>query len=112
MLTTPPCITVSSILKELREKNYDHEFQMTHQGLSLGKGKFYTPDELRIVEIFDFDDRTNPSYSSMLYVIETNDGETGYSLDAYGALKNYKSSAYEDFFTKIPAKEKDEELVF
>jgi hypothetical protein len=112
MLTTPPCITVSSILKKLHEKNYDHEFQMTHQGLSLGKGKFYAPGELRIVETFNFDDRTNPSYSSILYVIETNDGETGYSLDAYGALKNYKSSSYEDFFSKIPAKEEDEELVF
>ena len=80
-------------------------------GTFFGQRKFYTPDELRIVETFNFDDRTNPSYSSILHVIETNDGETGYSLDAYGALKNYKSSAY-DFVSKIPSKEKDQELVF
>jgi len=110
MLTTPPSVTVSSILEKLRKKNYDLEFQMTHQGLSSGKGKFYNPDELTIVKTFNFDDRTNPSYSSILYVIETNDGETGYSLDAFGALKNYKNKVHEDFFTKIPTLEKDKEL--
>jgi|SRR3954451_17549885 hypothetical protein len=112
MRISPQGITVSSILEKLRNKNYDLEFQMTHQGFSLGKGKFYTPDELKIVKTFNFDDRTNPSYSSILYVIETNDGETGYSLDAFGAFKNYKNEIHEDFFNKIPTEEKDEQLIF
>jgi hypothetical protein len=113
MLTTPnKSRTVSSILEKLRSKNSDHEFQMTHQGLASGKGKFYGPEELKIVKTFNFDERTNPSHSSILYVIETNDGVTGYSLDAFGAFKNYKNETHEEFFSKIPKEEKDEKLIF
>src|SRR4051812_11194357 len=102
MRISPQGTTVSSILEKLRNKNYDLEFQMTHQGLSSGKGKFYNPEELRIIKTFNFEESSSPSHSSILYVIETNDGETGYSLDAYGAFKNYKNEIHEDFFNKIP----------
>jgi len=112
MLTTPPSITVSSILEKLRKKNYALEFQMTHQGLSSGKGKFYTPEELKIVKTFNFEETANPSHASILYVIETRDGETGYSLDAFGAFKNYKNKIHEDFFSRIPTEEKEEKLIF
>jgi hypothetical protein len=45
-------------------------------------------------------------------LIETNDGTRGYSLDAFGAFKNYKDKIFEDFFSKIPTEEKDEKLIF
>ena len=112
MPKTRVSVTVSSVLKELRNKNSDLEFQITHQGLSPGNGKFYNPEELKIVKTFNFEERNNPSHSSILYLIETNDGTRGYSLDAFGAFKNYKDKIFEDFFSKIPTEEKDEKLIF
>jgi len=107
MSKTPRSVTVSSILEELRSKNSDFEFQITHQGLSPGNGRFYNPEELKIIKTFSFEERNNPSHSSILYLIETNDGTRGYSLDAFGAFKNYKDKIFEDFFSKIPTEEKD-----
>jgi len=101
MPATPHQTTVSSVIDELRTKKQDHEFLITHQGLSAGTGKFYNPDELKITRTYHFEERTNPSYSSILYLIETNDGLKGYSLDAYGAYKNFRDEKYETFITKV-----------
>lgn len=101
MPATPCETTVSSVIEELRSKKQDHEFLVTHQGLSAGTGKFYNPEELKITKTYHFEERTNPSYSSILYLIETNDGLKGYSLDAYGAYKNLRDEKYEAFIEKV-----------
>jgi hypothetical protein len=100
-MPAPHQTTVSSVIEELRSKKQDNEFLVTHQGLSAGTGKFYHPDELKITKTYRFEERSNPSYSSILYLIETNDGLKGYSLDAYGAYKNFADEKFETFITKV-----------
>lgn len=101
MPATPNQTTVSSVIEELRSKKQDLEFLVTHQGLTACTGKYYSPEELKIVRTYHFAEKTNPSYSSILYLIETNDGLKGYSLDAYGAYKNSKDEKFETFITKV-----------
>ncbi len=103
--------TVSAVLEKLHAKKQDHEFIMTHQGLTAGKGKFYHPEDLKIIKTYYFEGASNPSASSILYLIETNDGLKGYCLDAYGAYNNYKNEIYTGFIKEIPAEEREEECI-
>jgi hypothetical protein len=104
--------TVSTVLEKLQAKQRNHEFVMTHQGFTAGMGKFYHPEDLKIVKTYFFDDLANPSSSSILYLLETNDGLKGYSLDAYGAYSNDKDDKYCRFIKEIPAEEREEERIF
>lgn len=110
--TAQQMTTVSSVLEKLHDKKEDHEFIMTHQGFTVGRGKFYNPKDLKIVKTYFFDGLTNPSSSSILYLLETNDGLKGYSLDAYGAYNNNKDDRYSRFIKDIPAEETKEECIF
>lgn len=103
--------TSSSILEKLRLKRQDNEFTMTPEGFTAGKGKFYTPDELKIIKTFRFEGDSNPDDSSIIYVIEANDGLIGYSMDSYGMYSNHEAS-YDEFITKIPVEDRDEQLIF
>jgi len=105
---TKKMTTVSSVLEKLHDKREDHEFIMTHQGFTAGKGKFYNPGDLKIIKTYFFHGLTNPSSSSILYLIETNDGLKGYSLDAYGAYNNNEDDKYSRFIKDIPAQEREE----
>lgn len=110
MPATPRETTVSSILEELRSKKHDHEFLVTHQGLSSGTGKFYAPDELTITKTYRFKERSNPSFSSVLYLIETNDGLKGYSLDAFGGFSK-NNEGFNGFIEKIKNEDEHKEDV-
>jgi len=103
--------TSSSILEKLRLKRQDNEFTMTPEGFTAGKGKFYTPDELKIIKTFRFEGDSNPDDSSIIYVIEANDGLIGYSMDSYGMYSNHEAS-YDEFITKIPVEDRDEQMIF
>ena len=77
--------TLSQVIEKLRLKRQDNEFILTPEGFSIGKGKFYQPQDLKIIKTFRFEGESDPSDSSILYLMESNDGIIGYSVDAYGA---------------------------
>src|SRR5450755_3140794 len=104
--------TVTSVLERLRIKKRDNEFRMTAEGFTIGKGKFYQPQDLKIIKTFRFEGESDPSDSSILYVMEANDGSLGYSVDAYGAFSNHDDVDYDGFIVKIPIEERDEQLLF
>ncbi len=41
--------TVSVVLEKLRLKKRDKEFRMTPEGFTAGTGKFYKPEDLKII---------------------------------------------------------------
>ena len=104
--------SLSQVIEKLRLKRKDNEFLLTPNGFSVGNGKFYQADELRIVRTYRFEGESDPSDSSILYVIEAKDGLIGYSIDAYGAFSNHDDVNYDDFILKIPVEERDEQLLF
>jgi len=106
-------ITSSEIMEKLRLKNMDNEFRWTKEGFTAGKGKTYQPDELEILKTFRFEGASDPSDSSIIYIIKTNDGLIGYSLDAYGAYSNHDNEeGYDNFIRRIPTAGHDEEMTF
>ncbi len=104
--------TVTSVLEKLRIKKHDKEFRMTPEGFTPGNNKYYKPEELKIIRTYRFEGESDPSDSSVIYLIEANDGLIGYSLDAYGAYSDHGDDGYDDFLRKIPVEERDEQQIF
>jgi hypothetical protein len=110
--TTEEMSTLSSVMEKLRLKQRDHEFRMSPEGFGSDKGKFYKPEDLKIIRTYRFEGASDPSDSTILYVIEANDGLIGYSIDAYGAYSNHEDDGYDEFIREIPSKEVDERFIF
>ena len=104
--------TLSAVMEKLRLKKQDNEFRMLPKGFGSGNGKYYEPQELKIIRTYRFEGDSNPADSSILYLIEANDGKIGYSLDAYGVYSNNDDERYDDFIRKIPMEERDEQQIF
>lgn len=104
--------TVSSILEKLRIKKFDNEFKITPEGFTAGNNKFYSPQDLKIIRTYRFEGESDPGDSSIIYLIEANDGLIGYSMDAYGVYSDHDDDGYDDFIRKIPVDERDEQQIF
>ena len=107
MIKPAEMTTLSQVIEKLRMKRQDNEFLLTPEGFTIGKGKFYQPDELKIIKTFRFEGESDPSDSSILYLMEGNDGTIGYS-----AFSNHDDVDYDGFIVKIPVEERDEQLIF
>jgi len=103
--TADEMTTLSSVLETLRIKKQDNEFRMLPGGFGTGNGKLYKPEDLKILRTYRFEGASDPSDSAILYVIEANDGLTGYSIDSYGANSNHDDDGYDDFIRQIPVEE-------
>jgi len=113
MLTQPTQMTtLTSVLERLRIEKHDNEFRMTEEGFTAGKGKSYKPEDLKIIRTYRFEGNSDPADSSVIYLIEANDGLIGYSLDAYGAYSDHEEEGYDEFIRKIPVEEKSEQSIF
>ena len=112
MLTTPSQMTtLTEVLQRLKAKGHDNEFTMTDKGFTAGKNKYYNPEDLTIIKTYRFEGDSDPADSSILYLIQANDGLTGYSMDIYGAQTD-QDVDYDEFVKKIKVDERDEQLIF
>ena len=105
--------TLSSVLEKLRLKKQDTEFLWDQKKGMLGNGgKTYRPDELTIIKTYRFEGASDPGDNSILYLMEANDGTTGYTMDAYGVYSNNTGAGYDDYIRKISVHERDEQQIF
>lgn len=105
--------TLSQVMEKLRLKRQDNEYKISPEGCFTGtNGKSYQPEDLKIIKTFRFESDSDPSDSSILYIIEGKDGLIGYSLDAYGAYSNHDDDGYDDFIRKISVQDRDEQQIF
>ena len=104
--------TLSGVLEKLRIRKQDNEFIMTEAGFISPAGKLYNAEDLTIIKTYRFEGDSDPSDSSILYLIEANDGLIGYSIDAYGVYSNHDGVSYDEFIRKINVSERDEQEVF
>jgi hypothetical protein len=112
MIKPAEMTTLSQVIEKLRLKRQDNEFIMTPEGFTIGTGRFYQPQDLKIIKMYRFEGESDPADSSILYVIEGNDGTIGYSVDSYGAFSNHDDVDYDGFIVKVPVEERDEQLIF
>jgi hypothetical protein len=75
---------------------YDDDFKATEEGSlkSLKTEHTYTPEQINIVNFFRFEGQSDPNDNTIMYVIETHDGQKGTLVDAYGAYADEKVSAF------------------
>lgn len=80
--------TLSERMNSLKDAGFDEEFAVNESGMVAKDGeppKIFQPTEVRIDTFYRFEGESDPSDSSVLYAIETNDGLKGVLVDAYGA---------------------------
>jgi hypothetical protein len=112
MIKPAEMTTLSQVIEKLRLNRQDNEFILNQEGFSIGNEKFYQPHDLKIIKTYRFEGESDPSDSSILYVMEANDGTVGYSVDAYGAFSNHDDVDYNGTIVKIPLEERDEQFIF
>jgi hypothetical protein len=95
----PVMNTLSECVTSVVKKGYKDNMQVTLQGLySAIMKKTYRPEEVSIIDFFRFEGESDPADSAILYVIETNDGDKGTLIDAYGA---YSDEAINKFLLRV-----------
>jgi len=115
MQTRPTAMTtLTDVLERLRQKNRDTEFTIneTGDGFKTSNGKEYKAEDLSIIKTYRFEGESDPGDSSIVYVIEAQDGTIGYSMDAYGVYSTHEEENYDDLIKKIPVHERDEQMIF
>lgn len=60
--------------------------------------RVYSPHEVKIINFYRFEGESDPADMSILYAIETIDGERGVLVDAYGP---YASRVTGDFIVEV-----------
>lgn len=104
--------TLSTVLEKLRIRKQDNEFIISEAGFCSPAGKLYNNEDLTIIKTYRFEEDSDPSESSILYLIEANDGLMGYSIDAYGVYSNHDDNVYDECIRKINVNERDEQEIF
>nr|WP_121270353.1 hypothetical protein [Pedobacter schmidteae] len=101
--------TLSQILEKLRQKGLDNEIKMTDHGKMQGVGlnKIYNPEDLTIIKTYRFEGDSDPADNSVLYLLEDQDQQIGYILDAYGMYTSQENAGFDDFLKKIPTADRD-----
>lgn len=102
MTQTNEMNTLSEVLNALIAKNIYLEYRWTPTGFQIqGNEKTYQPFELVIIKTYRFEGNSSPSDMSILYLIKSNDGQIGYSIDAYGTYCNHEDGYY-TFIRHVP----------
>jgi len=114
MNTSPIAVmnTLSQVMEKLRLKGWDHEFHFSPKGFYLKEKHFYAPEALEIIKTYRFEGDSNPSDSSILYILRTRDGQVGYILDAYGVYSTHDESGYDNYIRRIPLSHREEQMPF
>lgn len=91
--------SLSVAIRALKEEGYTHDYNLKEEVLeNKAVGTVHEPHELKVVKYYRFEGRTNPDDSSVLYVIETDNGEKGLLVDAYGA---YSGQISQEMLNKL-----------
>ena len=97
-------------MNQLLEKKVP-EFLFTDQGFTIDHQRHYGAGDLQIIKVYRFEGNSDPSDTSILYVLETKEGQKGYSLNAYGVYDNHGED-YDNFLREVPEKDHGEQLKF
>ncbi|RAJ01630.1 hypothetical protein LX64_03847 [Chitinophaga skermanii] len=106
--------TLSQILNKLRSKGYDNELKFSDHGRlqSSNDNSIYDPSDLTIIKTYRFEGDSDPSDSSVLYIMEDKKGNKGYVIDAYGAYTSHDETGFDEFIQKIPVEDREEQFIF
>lgn len=106
--------TLSQVMEKLRKKGIDNEMKMSDHGKMQSKtlNKVYRPEDLIIIKTYRFEGMSDPADSAVIYVVEDQDGDIGYILDAYGTYSDHNGPAFDDFLKKLQVADRNEQEIF
>jgi hypothetical protein len=97
--TAPYLKTLVDCHKKMMDDGYKEDFVIDDGYLKcVSSEKKYGPKDVMIINFFRFEGQNDPDDSSIMYVIETNDGKKGTVIDAYGA---YADPDISGFITEV-----------
>ena len=77
--------TLSQAIEGLKEKGYDTDFNLVDEGIeSKHLKKTWKAEQIEVEKAYRFEGMSSAGDNSVLYVINTHDGEKGLLVDAYG----------------------------
>jgi hypothetical protein len=77
--------TLSLAITELNKEGYEIDFNLCAAGVEdKNRKKTYNPSDLNVIRYYRFEGMSNPDDNTILYVIETTNGDKGLLVDAYG----------------------------
>lgn len=102
--------TLTSCVNKVVKDGYVDSFKVTQQGLySASKDKNYQPEQVRVINFYRFEGQSDPGDNAIMYVIETEDGQKGTLIDAYGAYSDNSVNAFMDKVEEINKKVEKED---
>ncbi|EIJ39154.1 hypothetical protein [Galbibacter orientalis] len=94
--------SLSVAIEALKKEGYTEDYNLCDAGVeNKSRKKIHKAEELEIVKHYRFEGMTNPDDSSVLYVIETSEGDKGLLVDAYGA---YSGNVSREMIEKLKPK--------
>src|SRR6188508_718278 len=96
--------TLVSCLNSLLADGFESQFKAVKGGLkSLATEKIFRPEQVKILNFYRFEGESDPADNSILYALETSDGERGTLTDAYGP---YSDTQVTKFIQEVEEMEK------
>ena len=87
--------TLSEQVMEAVASGYSKDFKVGTQSMLLeGTQTSYKPEQVKIANFYRFEGYNDPQDSSILYLIETEDGKKGTLVDAYGVYADERISQF------------------
>ena len=82
-------------INDLKQRGFTTDFNIAFDNIQCQKtGACLTPDQFEIVEHYRFEANTNPADSSVLYAVQSLNGDMkGIMIDAYGVYGDAISDA-------------------
>ncbi len=87
--------TLVSCINSLLKKGFTEDYKVNDKGLkALKTERIYNPEEVKVLNFYRFEGASDPADNSILYAIETSDGERGTLVDAFGPYSDSKVTAF------------------
>ncbi|GAB3908576.1 hypothetical protein GCM10028803_44460 [Larkinella knui] len=85
--------TLVEALEDLNKKGYTLDFNLANDALICHQPALQLrPEQFHITDVFRFEGMSNPDDSSILYAIESTDGQKGTFVSAYGTYADEVSN--------------------
>ncbi|MCL6261755.1 hypothetical protein M3O96_21870 [Aquiflexum sp. TKW24L] len=106
MSTSKSMTTYSQVLNLLPEKGYGNELKISSDGGRFdGSETVFGPEELKITKVYRFEGESDPGDMAVIYLFESESGEKGYTLNAYGPYSDQDNPHYDEFMKRVAIEE-------
>lgn len=77
--------TLLHCIRRAKADGYVTDFEVTEAGLHLkNDSHYFQPEDMAINDFYRFEEASDPSENSIIYLVEAKDGQKGILINAYG----------------------------